>query len=475
MNPDTPHPGSGRRDFLMTTAGLVSAGFMGLARHARAGISSPSPAAGSPLQSYGPPTPDPHGTIDLPEGFHYRVFSTWGQPMDDGLLVPAKHDGMACFPVDDTRCLLIRNHEINTAMPIRYGAFGWQNERLGRVDPRSIYDYGTPTGRPGAGGTTTVLYDLRAQQPINQWLSLAGTGHNCSGGATPWGSWLSCEEWTQRADAQHAQDHGYVFEVPATTTAQLAEPRPIRAMGRFVHEAVACAPAGDVLYLTEDRGDGCLYRYLPRVHGKLHEGGRLQALVVDEASSMDTRNWTADGTANVIPGIRLKTSWIDLEDVEAPNDDLRYRAFNAGAARFARGEGIWHAGDQVHFACTTGGQAQIGQIFTYRPSPHEGTAREAEAPATLELFIEPNDSTLIEMADNLTVSPNGELFICEDGPDANGMTRVTPEGGIERFAMNRANTSELAGPCFSPDGSTLFVNIQNPGATLAITGPWRHG
>ena len=475
MNTEIPRPNSGRRDFLLHSAGLVGLGFIGLARHAGAAPGGPPTGSPVPREGYGPPIPDPNGALDLPEGFTYRVFSTWGQPMDDGLLVPAKHDGMACFPVDDTRCLLIRNHEINTSMPVRYGAFGWQNELLDTVDRERIYDPGTATGRPGSGGTTTILYDLKEQRPLSQWLSLAGTGHNCSGGATPWGSWLSCEEWTQRADATHARDHGYVFEVPASTTPELCDPRPIRAMGRFLHEAVACAPKGDVLYLTEDRGDGCLYRFLPTVAGRLHEGGRLQALAVTGTPSMDTRNWTTDGTTNLIPGIRLEASWLDLEDVEAPLDDLRYRAFNAGAARFARAEGIWHAGDRVHFACTTGGQAQIGQIFTYRPSPHEGTDREREAPPTVELFIEPNDATLIEMADNLTVGPNGDLFICEDGPETDGMTRVTPSGGIERFAMNRSSISELAGPCFSPDGNTLFVNIQNPGATIAITGPWRHG
>ncbi|MEC8818485.1 MAG: alkaline phosphatase PhoX, partial [Planctomycetota bacterium] len=152
-----------------------------------------------------------------------------------------------------------------------------------------------------------------------------------------------------------------------------------------------------------------------------------------------------------------------------------YRAFAAGAARFARGEGIWHGQDRVYVACTTGGREQIGQVFTYRPSPWEGTDRERTDPGTLELFIEPNDPSLVEMADNLTVAADGDLFICADGPDTNGLTRVTPEGRLERFAMNRANDSELAGPCFSPDGSTLFVNIQRPGATLAITGPWRRG
>ena len=453
----------------------MGAGFTGLGLLASARAAGTTPRCRIDLDGYGPLVPDLYGSIDLPKGFTYRVFSTWAQEMDDGLLVPAKHDGMAAFPIDDDHCLLIRNHEISTAMPSRYGAFGWQNDRLDRIDSARLYDPGTAIGRPAPGGTTSVLYDVRARRPVRHWMSLAGTGYNCSGGPTPWGSWLTCEEWTQRADQHHARDHGYVFEVPASTTMELATATPITAMGRFVHEAVACAPAGDALYLTEDRGDGCLYRFLPTVPGSVQNGGRLQALVVNDRPSMDTRNWTDDGTANIIPGSPLAVSWIDLEDTDSPLDDLRYRAFAQGAARFARGEGIWHTGEQAYVACTTGGQARIGQIFSYRPSPYEGTAKEATAPATIELFIEPNDATLIEMADNLTVAPNGDLFICEDGPETNGMTRVTSEGRLERFAVNRSNTSELAGPCFSPDGSTLFVNIQNPGATVAITGPWRTG
>ena len=475
MQRKRPLPNPQRRDFLLRSGAMVGAGFTGLGLLAQARSSGATPRSGVGLDGYGPLITDQHGTIDLPKGFSYRVFSTWAQEMDDDLLVPAKHDGMAAFPVDDEHCLLIRNHEISTAMPIRYGAFGWQNERLDRVATDRLYDSGTPIGRPVPGGTTSILYDVGNRRPVRHWMSLAGTGYNCSGGPTPWGSWLTCEEWTQRADPHHAENHGYVFEVPASTTMELTKATPIIAMGRFVHEAVACGPRGDVVYLTEDRGDGCLYRFLPTVAGSVQNGGRLQALVVDEQPAMDTRNWTDDGTTNLIPGIPLKVSWLDLTEIDAPKDDLRYRAFAQGAARFARGEGIWHSGEQVYFACTTGGQAKIGQIFCYRPSPHEGTPEETSAPATLELFIEPNDATLIEMADNLTVAPNGDLFICEDGPETNGMTRVTPEGRLERFAINRSNTSELAGPCFSPDGSTLFVNIQNPGATVAITGPWQRG
>ena len=83
--------------------------------------------------------------------------------------------------------------------------------------------------------------------------------------------------------------------------------------------------------------------------------------------------------------------WIDLDDIEAPNGDLRRRGFAAGAARFARGEGMWYGDGSVFFACTNGGRIKRGQIWKYTPSPQEGTPDETDAPGTLELFVEPND------------------------------------------------------------------------------------
>ncbi len=90
----------------------------------------------------------------------------------------------------------------------------------------------------------------------------------------------------------------------------------------------------------------------------------------------------------------------------------------------------------------------------------------------LELFIEPNDLTLVENCDNLTVAPWGDLILCEDANTDQNLVGVTPKGEIYRFARNARGTSELAGVTFSPDGSTLFVNVQHEGVTLAITGPW---
>jgi secreted PhoX family phosphatase len=106
---------------------------------------------------------------------------------------------------------------------------------------------------------------------------------------------------------------------------------------------------------------------------------------------------------------------------------------------------------------------------------YRGTADEGARPGTLELFIEPDDANLVENADNLVVSPWGDLILCEDGPADQFLVGVTPQGTTYKLGRNAFSGSEFAGATFAPDGSTLFVNIQHSGLTLAIVGPWLQG
>jgi secreted PhoX family phosphatase len=454
------------RRYFLKSAAAVSLGFSGLKK-----LLGPQSVFASTEFSYGFGNllPDPEGILDLPEGFKHSVISRVGQKMDDGFLVPGLHDGMAAFPGSNGKTILVRNHELGSTTSPELGPFGKENALFVDGTEGSVYDSGQTT--PCLGGTTTLVYDTRNGQLERHYLSLAGTLRNCAGGPTPWNTWVTCEETVERTDDVLSRDHGFNFEVPAVEEIGLADPVPLTAMGRFNHEAIAVDPSTGIVYQTEDRSDGMIYRFIPRVPGKLKEGGKLQAMALRDKKRLDTRNHGEFPT--VIPGKPLKVKWIDLDDVMAPNDDLRYRGYGLGAARFARGEGMWYGRNAVYFACTSGGKEEKGQIWRYVPSPHEGKNREKGSPGTLELFVEPNDSQLVENADNLTVSPWGDLILCEDGPGGDGLVGVTPAGELYKFGRNAMNESELAGVTFSPDGSTLFVNIQSPGLTLAITGPWR--
>jgi hypothetical protein len=424
--------------------------------------------------------PDPDGLLDLAPGLSYVVLSRAGDEMSDGLLEPGAHDGMAAFPVsgDPSRCLLVRNHELGASSP--RSAFGPDLSRAGRIGRDRIYDI-APSGQPFAGGTTTALVNLAARRVERSHLSLAGTAVNCAGGPTPWGSWLSCEETQMTPGTQASRRHGFVFEVPADGLTPV-EPEPLTAMGRFAHEAAAVDPATGIVYLTEDTGDGLFYRFLPQAPGELAKGGRLQALALAELAGADTRNWSIEQALRGAPVMALNqryvTRWVDLDDVEAPDGDLRLRGRRAGAAIFARGEGLAFAsereGPALYFACTSGGAAGIGQIWRYRPGPHEGRAREVEAPGHLELFAESDGAQAFEKCDNIVASPRGELIVCEDGDGDNFVRAISPDGVIYPLARSAGpERSELCGACFSPDGATLFLNIQRPGLTVAITGDWQ--
>lgn len=452
-----------RRHFLKS-ASAVTIGFMGL--HKLLGCASKTPAH----YGFGPLLPDPEKILDLPKGFSYRIISRPGQKMTDGFFVPELPDGMATFPGPNDLTIIVRNHEINFKALDRQGAFGKDNQLLEKLPKEMIYDLGA-NGYPCLGGTTTLVYDTKKQQLEREFLSLAGTLRNCAGGPTPWNSWITCEETTAKIGDYCSRDHGYTFEVPATAEPALSKPVPLKAMGRFNHEAVAAHPATSIVYQTEDAYDGLIYRFIPDQPGRLAGGGKLQALCVIDQPGLDTRNW--DGR-NVSPNETLAVRWCDLENIDAPEDDLRKRGFADGCACFARGEGMWFGNDAVYFACTNGGKKKKGQIWKYTPSPLEGLPEEESQPGMLELFIEPNNGELVENADNLTVAPWGDLIVCEDGAEENFIFGVTPAGGIYRFGKNAMSYSEFAGATFSPDGSTLFVNIQKEGLTLAISGPWQN-
>jgi secreted PhoX family phosphatase len=456
------------------TTGAAALAFTGLARQASAQAATAETYVNE-VEGYGPLRPDPNGLFDLPEGFSYTVVSQGGETMDDGLLVPGQFDGMGCFALSGTQVALVRNHELKGSSRAHrnWGPGGYRQERLGRVDASKAYDT-YKNGQVLPGGTTTVVYDLKTGETVRQFMSLAGTSTNCCGGMTPWGSWLTCEETEETpATADVMKAHGYIFEVPADADG-LVQAVPLKAMGRFDHEAVCVDPRTGILYQTEDQGDGLFYRFIPTTPGKLVDGGRLQAMVVRGAPGADTANH--DGARFWSVGDWKEVDWIDLDDVESPNGDLRKRGHADGAALVARGEGIHWGDNELYLTATSGGPIERGQILRYVPSPDEGQDGERARPGRIQLFVESLDEKAMNMADNLTVAPWGHLIVCEDNYSAairNHLKGVTPDGKLYTLGRNVfQGNSELCGCVFSPDGEVLFVNIQYPGVTLAITGPW---
>jgi hypothetical protein len=238
-------------------------------------------------------------------------------------------------------------------------------------------------------------------------------------------------------------------------------------MGRFEHEAAAADPQTGIVYLTEDRHRSLFYRFIPNVPGKLRDGGKLQALTIDGRPRFDTRNWNG---RDLSPGIWLDASWIDLEEADVNRNDLRLRGRDLGAAIFARGEGLCQANGDLAFTCTIGGPDRLGQVFVYRPDRAAGPA--SAAGGRLRLIAESTTESILRNGDNITMSPWGDLLVCEDTADHCGIVGVTADGRMYPVADNAYTSAELAGVCFSPDGTTMFVNLQQNGVTLAITGPW---
>jgi secreted PhoX family phosphatase len=406
-----------------------------------AGASAAGAVLLSPLQAfyakraiaagpYGSLVTDPLGVLDLPSGFQYKRLSETGQTMTDGYAVPGGHDGMAAF-ASGSDTILIRNHELGTS--------------------------GTGVGAPNsskyntnARGGCTKLVVNSSRNLVSHRGVLAGTIRNCAGGPTPSGSWLTCEE---TFETNNGKKHGYVFEVPSSANT-FVTPVPLTAMGRFNHEAAAVDPATGYIYMTEDRTDGLFYRFIPTNINNLSAGGTLSALRITGSSGINTATGFPKNTPRAV-------DWVQITNPDPSTDTVRTAGFNSGAARFSGGEGIFYGGDFVYFTCKSGGSTGDGQIWRYSPTNN-----------TVELYIEPNNSGTLDNPDNIVVFPGRDIFLCEDGDGTDYILGITPSGSLYKFAMNRLNTSEFAGVCFSPDGQTMFVNIQSPGITFAIWGPW---
>lgn len=500
-------PSSSRRQFLQAAGGAAALGTLAPTLAAYA-AKQEQRVAGALSSPYGELLPTADLTtglplLRLPKGFRYASFGWTGDVMSDGTLTPDRHDGMAVVAAGRSRfgtTTLIRNHERGASEegnPLPFVGNG--------LAP--IYDdFVLPGVLSGIGGGTTTL-TFRRGRLIEDRASLGGTLTNCAGGRTPWGSWLTCEEVTIRGGLIGAKDHGYVFEVPEPGTGMVASARPIIDMGLMDHEAVAVDPRTSFVYLTEDNGPNSgFYEFRPndpsRQVGALEQGGQLYQLKIAGVNNRDLTRDIAAGDVFDVEWVRIENPDADPEFFVEPEPGFPpiegagksgpfLQGEAGGAAFFNRGEGCWYHRGLIYFVDTTGGDAGKGSVFAYDP-------REQKLAV---LFVSPDEATA-DNPDNITVSPVGGVIVCEDGGgirDQDGavitgtrMLGIEGNGDSYVFAENNMliesplpdrpfiepgdyRGNEWAGACFDPRGQYLFVNIQTPGVTFVITGPWSDG
>lgn len=422
--------------------------------------------------SYGPLRPsgdlsDGVERLALPDGFHYRSFHHAGDTLRDGTVVPGYHDGMGAFDSADGSTVLMRNHEVLTTD----GSFG---EASTAFDRR-------------AGGGVIGLRVSSDGEVLDDWVGLNGTTTNCNGGVTPWGSWLSCEEAVLGPEVQpygggvadtRLRAHGYVFDVPIVG---LSDGVPIRAAGRFAHEAAVFSPYTGAVYLTEDNVVCGFYRYTPpsdpHESARLADGGALHMLAVKGEDRAVLTGHLANGAA-------FPVTWVPIDDpdpsipvnstFEAATSAVFRQGEAHGGATFIALEGAVRDGERIWFVSSAGGapfppyDVGRGQVWCYDP-----------AAESLTMVFETPDPAKLDLPDNVAIASSGSLLLCEDNGAVSHLRGLTPDGELFDFARNideRSPTAELAGVTFSPDGTTLFVNVlSESGYTVAINGPWERG
>ena len=471
--PQSPHPQSAvsRRSFLNRTAaaglGIAFVGSLDVIFGTGAEAAPESPDADRDGKrrphgiGYGPLVTDPAGLLSLPAGFSYTLVAEAGVTrLDSGEVTPSNADGSSCFDRRGGGYVLVTNHEIGASAPFP----------VPHLDGL-VYD------EQANGGTTTIEVDQHGNR-IREYVSLAGTYINCAGGRTPWDTWLTCEE----TEAILGKRHGYVFEVDPYDQAANRDPKPIKAFGRYAHEAVAVDPREGHIYLTEDAANpnGLLYRFTPPRSALPLRKGSLRALADDAGTLAALAATTRDGTlvpdlsVAIEPGTTYRARWVAVPDRDATTTSTRKQFADGQITRSRKLEGMWWADGGAYFVASFArpadgsAVAHDGQVWFLDP-------RRDTIELKLRFAYTPEDQdNAPDGPDNITVSPFGGVILAEDGEGASHLVGANECGEAFFFARNELNNAEFAGPSFSSDKKVLFANIYSPGHVFAVRGPFAH-
>ena len=389
-----------RRTLLRSSALAAGALAFGPAFYQRAFAAAPATPGPGPYGALG--AADANGIL-LPQGFTSRKIAQAGEAVP-GTAYPwhVFTDGQATYPTagSDGGWILVANSEVPSA---------------------------------SGGGVSSITFAADGRITGARRI-LAGTSMNCAGGPTPWGTWISCEEY----------DGGMAWECDPTGASPGV---PLPALGTFAHESVSVDPLGERLYLTEDEPDGCFYRFTPEAYPEL-SSGLLEV-------------------ATVAPSGRVTWTEVPEPNRVAPTPT---RAQVAGATRFDGGEGTWYDSGIVFW--TTKGDKKVWAYDTVA--------------GTLETIYDrerAGDGSPLRAVDNVTVARSGDVYVCEDGDNLE-ICLITPDRQVASFlrldpevhAGIAGAGNETVGVVFDPSGQRLYFGAQRSfgrGAVYEVTGPFR--
>lgn len=337
-------------------------------------------------------------------------------------------------------------------------------------------------------GTTPIK--LNWDTPIKGKTTIIGTNSNCSGGITPWNTFVTCEEnydgffgeteydknnkttyrsskygWEKFYDYP-PEHYGWVVEVdPKTGTAQKHI-----ALGRFAHECCTLLELEDkrvVAYTADDKNDEHLYKFISSKPGSLKEG---TLYVVDTING----KWLAlDWESQSV----LKNKFKDQTEVLVR---AREAAKLLGATPLNRPEDIEidPITGNVFISLTNnkGKNDFHGSILKIEETNGDFDALTLKA----STYIAGGEENGFSCPDNLAFDLSGNLWITSDMsgdamnredkpymPFKNNSLFVIPRYGKDAGKVIRVASApkdaELTGPWFSPDGKTLFLSVQHPG------------